>query len=117
MLESLPILLGFRIEENNLILRFDKFGLLHFEFGKLAICQLILEGYEDNESLIEDLHDLLGGVFEYEIHSQNEACALEFWGDYVRIEKVINCKLIKETFFDYLSEDLCLKGNYLATSY
>lgn len=117
MFEDLSVLLKFNFEKEKLILRLDNLGLQHFNDDKQAICELVLDNYTSNESLFEELQELIGYVFEYEIYANGNSKVLEFWGDYSRIYSKIKFKSFNENFSEYTNEDLILKGKTVASLY
>ncbi len=117
MIEDLSILLNFRIERSKLILRLDSNGLRNFEQSEQSVCELILNEFVNQNNLSDNFRELIGEVFEYETYSENDKSFLEFWGDYGRIENVIECNSIEDKNSNYTTEDLCHKGKILADSY
>jgi hypothetical protein len=116
MEEDLPILLSYRIEENSLILRLDRLGLQNFEIEKEAVCEFRLKNFINQENLLNDLQELIGDVFGYQIRLEENHSILEFWG-IGRIQNTIEFDSIEETNFRYTMVDLQQKGKTLANLY
>lgn len=117
MFEDLSVLLKLNFEKEKLILRLGNLGLQHFNDDKQAICELVLDNYTSSEGLYEELQELIGDVFEYEIYTNSDGNILEFWGDYGRVYSKIKFKSFKENYSEYTNEDLILKGKTVASLY
>lgn len=117
MLEDLPVLLKFNFENKILTLRLDYLGLLNFNNDNQAICELTLRDCSNTDNLINDLQELIGQIFEYEICTIDDNKVLEFWGDYSRVCSKVKFKSINEIFSEYTNEDLILKGKRLSFLY
>lgn len=115
MFEDLPILLYYEFSKAKLILRIDTEGLHNFESHDKAIYLITLDGIETPQNALEnELKELIGSVFEYEIYSTDNKNIFEFWGDYGRENAKITHSAYQETNSYYEEVDLYIKGKMLS---
>jgi hypothetical protein len=115
--EQLPILLKIESSNNEIKLRLDENGLGSFESNEKSIQEITLSGCKVEIELIDELQEFLTEVFEYEVLEQDEKTIFQFWGDYGRIVKEVECESFAETFSAYTKEDLIQKGTALYNLY
>lgn len=117
MLPNETILLSFRVNGDELILRTDRDGMAQFEASQPAIYELTLKGWQGPNNLLDDLHEGIDKTLEYDIYQDETRTFVTLYIDYSTTEVEVECTAATEVATIYTAEDWRQKSRRLAEWY